>query len=70
MKILTFTLSITFSDKIQNDDEILEVANNVATALVRQAENGLIAPESSDGYTKSVRIEERFSGIVVDRNLV
>lgn len=60
MKEFTFTVTIELSDSITgNDDEVKEMANNIATGLVRQANNEGLAPEG-DAFTSSIKVEPQF----------
>ena len=56
MKKITFVVSIDFEDKIYSDDDIQEIANNVANGLIRQANNEGLAPEESDTFTNAITI--------------
>ena len=57
MRKLTFTVTVEFANKITDDNEINEVANNIAKAIVDRANHEGIAPENSDNYTESVEIQ-------------
>jgi hypothetical protein len=56
MKKLTFTVVIEFEDKIVNDNEISQVADNIADAIVEKANGYGIAPDDSETYTKHVEV--------------
>jgi len=56
MKKLTYVVSITFEDKIYSDDEIKEVAKNIANSLKEQADHQGLAPDCSDTFTKEISV--------------
>ena len=60
MKKLSFTVTITFEDKITDDKEILEVAKNIANAIKHEADTAGIAPEASETYTKEIEVKPQF----------
>jgi len=69
MKSLTFEVTLTFCEKIESDDEILEVGNNILNALVGEISHGNgIAPQSSDNYTEEIQIRDPLTGIVLKSN--
>ena len=41
MKKQTFTVTVTFADKVTADNEIEEVAKNIAKAIVDRSEHGM-----------------------------
>ena len=59
-KKLTFTVTVEFADKIVDDNEVLEVANNIAKAIVNDANTIGIAPEESETHTESVEVKPQF----------
>lgn len=60
MKTLQFTVTVEFEDNINDDNDIMEVANNIARAITAET-NGLgIAPEYADTYTKAVTVKPQF----------
>jgi len=56
MKTLTFSVSVTFNDKVTDDNEIAEVGNNILNALVREARNYGISPEDSDTCANTIKV--------------
>ena len=52
MKTITLTLNLTFSEKIETDEEIKEIVENVRKAIEYAVDTAGIAPEDSDGYLK------------------
>lgn len=65
MKQITFNVSITFSGKIQGDEEILEVANNISRSLTLTANTSGLAPNDAEISATSIEVTEPFSEIFV-----
>lgn len=60
MKKLQFTVTVEFEDNINDDNDIMEVADNIARAIADET-NGLgIAPQHGDTYTKAVTVKPQF----------
>lgn len=57
MKKVQFTVTVEFEDNINDDNDIMEVAGNIANAIVYYADGMGIAPENSDTYTKAVTVK-------------
>jgi uncharacterized membrane protein len=61
MKTQVFTVTVTFSGKVSDDDAIKEVAYKIADALRNECDSGGgLAPESSDSYTKEIIVSHDF----------
>jgi hypothetical protein len=60
MKTLQFTVTVEFEDNINDDNDIMEVAGNIANAIVYYAGGQGIAPENGDTYTKAVTVKPQF----------
>ena len=56
MKKLTLVLNLEFSEKINTDEEINEVAENVRKALVHAIDTAGLSPENSDAFTTGFSI--------------
>lgn len=58
-----FIVEIVTSDKITSDDDINEMAQNIADALVDKCKNGEvgICPEDSDSNTEIVYVKGWYS---------
>lgn len=61
MRKLTFTVTVEFEDKITQDNEISQVADNIADAIVERAQGYGIAPDDSETYTTSVEVSSEVS---------
>lgn len=59
-KYVQFTVELEFSDKIVSDNEILEIAQNVANALENEANTKGLAPEQGDAFTVAVRVTPQY----------
>jgi hypothetical protein len=57
MKKIVLTVVLEFEDKISDDNELREVAENVAEAIISHANTAGIAPESSETYLKKVNVK-------------
>jgi hypothetical protein len=58
---LSFTVTLEFADKITDDQDILEIASNIARAIKREADSGDgIVTDFSDTFTKSVSVKPQF----------
>jgi len=60
MKKIQFTLDIEFSEDIKTEKEIIEIINNLDTALWSQANSAGLAPETSEAYTKDILVTTDF----------
>lgn len=56
MKQIPFTVNITFSEKIQSDEEIAEITKNIAEAIRSHVETAGLAPEDSDAFTEKIEV--------------
>lgn len=60
-KKLSFAVTLTFSDKIQDDTCINEIAQNIAQAIKKEAVDGNgITPDYADSYTQKIEIKPQF----------
>ena len=60
MKKHTFTVTLKFADKITSDEEIQELAQNVANAVTAFADTAGIAPEASESYLTGIEVTPQF----------
>jgi hypothetical protein len=57
-RTLTYTVSVTFADNIYDDAEIVDVAKNIARAIIAESTDGEgIAPAETDNYLESVKVK-------------
>lgn len=58
---LTFSVTLTFESAINDDNDILEIAKNIARAIKNEANNGQgIVTDFSDTYTERVEVTPQF----------
>lgn len=61
MKKHTFTVTLTLSDKVSDDDAIKEMAFKIADALRHECDSGNgLAPEMSDAFTEKIEVSNQF----------
>jgi len=61
MKKHTFTVTLTLSDKVSDDDAIKEMAFKIADALRHECDSGNgLAPELSDSFTEKIEVSNQF----------
>ena len=63
MSKIIYTVVVTFQDKVVDDNEIKEVAQNMVTGLVEQVNHQGLAPEESDTFT--TEIEVAMNGVII-----
>jgi len=66
-KKLTFTVTVEFEDKISNDNEVLEVAENIARGIINESNGEGIASEDSDTFLKTVSVKPMFHQEVITK---
>lgn len=61
MKKHTFTISLTLSEGVSDDEAIKEMAFKIADALRHECDSGNgLAPEMSDSYTQEIVVSNQF----------
>lgn len=61
MKKHTFTVTLTLSDKVSDDEAIKEMAFKIADALRHECDSGNgLAPEMSDAFTEKIEVSNQF----------
>lgn len=70
-KTLSFTVTIEFADSIYDDNQTIQVAENIAEAIVMEATNNMgIAPEDGDTYMTSVTVKPMFLDTEIHKNVL
>jgi hypothetical protein len=70
-KTLTFIVTVAFAEKVVSDEEIKEVANNLARAVRNEANGEGFAPSESDNYTVGVKVVPQYlPDYVIDENFI
>ena len=70
MRKVTLTIVLEFEDKISDDNELREVAENVAEAIVSHANTAGIAPEASETFLRNVDVQSDVLMISVKRSII
>lgn len=60
MKTQTFTVTLTFSEKVSSDDDIKKIAENIANSLEHTADIAGISPDDADYYTTKIEVTPQF----------
>lgn len=60
MKTQTFTVTLTFSEKVSSDDDIKKIAENIANSLEHTADTAGISPDDADYYTTKIEVTPQF----------
>ena len=68
-KKLTFTVNITFESEINDDNDVMEVARNIAYAIKSSADSVGIAPDHCDTYTENVTVKPQFLDETFELNI-
>jgi hypothetical protein len=55
-KKITMVVTVEFEDSIYDDNEVKEVAENVASAIEREAKNYGITPDNSETFVRSISV--------------
>lgn len=70
MKEINFNLTLKFSDKITDDNDVREIAENIARAIISEVNTGTgIVPEFSDAYTTEVIVNSEIYDVNVHQIL-
>ena len=60
-KKLSFNVTLTFESAIVDDNDIMEIAKNIARAIKNECNNGYgITTDFSDTYTEKVEVRPQF----------
>jgi hypothetical protein len=68
-KSVLFRVEVTFADNVEQDEDILQIAQNIARAIVNEANGEGIAPQNGDNYTKEVRVTPWYINKTVIENI-
>lgn len=70
-KKLTFSVTLTFESAINDDNDILEIASNIARAIKSEAQNGHgITTDFSDTYTERIEVKPQFIDETITLDIV
>jgi hypothetical protein len=62
MKHVQFTVTIEFTDKVTDDNELMEVAENIARVIKLEVGGMGISPENSEALTETIEVAPHFLG--------
>ena len=55
---LAFSVTLTFSDKITSDEDVMAITNNIVRAIESEVNHGAgISPDESDYYTTQIQVK-------------
>ena len=64
---IQFTVSITFSEKVTDDQDILDIAKNIAIAIKNEAVEGNgITTDFTDAFTEEIEVKPQFLDKVIN----
>jgi len=69
-KKLTFSVTLTFESAINDDNDILEIAKNIATAIKNEANGYGITTDVCDTYTLKVEVKPQFIDEIITLDIV
>jgi hypothetical protein len=55
-KSVLFRVEVTFADNVEQDEDIMQVAQNIARAIVNETNGEGIAPQNGDTFLEVVRV--------------
>ena len=59
-KSISFRVELTFESNIERDEDIMNVAQNIARAIVAETNGQGIAPQDGDTYLETVRVTPQY----------
>jgi hypothetical protein len=59
-KDVTFRVELSFESNIERDEDVMEIAQNIARAIVAEAKSNFIAPDYGDTYLEIVRVTPQY----------
>lgn len=65
MKTINFNITVDFDEKITDDNEIKEVAQNILNGIVRQTEECGLTPFDSETVATKIVVSEQFTKTVL-----
>jgi len=68
---IQFTVSITFSEKVTDDQDILDIAKNIARAIKNEAVEGNgITTDFTDAFTEEIEVKPQFLDEVINLKVI
>ena len=59
-KNLTFRVELQFESNIEQDEDVMQVAENIARAIVAETNGQGISPQNGDTYLEIVRVTPQY----------
>lgn len=59
-KSITFHVELTFESNIDQDEDVMQVAQNIARAIVAETNGQGISPQNGDTYLEIVRVTPQY----------
>jgi hypothetical protein len=69
-KDLTFRIELTFESNIERDEDVMQVAQNIARAIVAETNGQGIAPQEGDTYLEIVRVTPQYINKTVIEHVI
>jgi hypothetical protein len=70
MKKQTFIVTLTFESKISDDNDILDIAKNIARAIKTETNGIGIAPLDGDTYLENIEVKPQFLEEIITENVI
>ena len=59
-KEITFSVTLQFESNIDQDEDVMQVAKNIARAIVAETNGQGISPQNGDTYLEVVKVTPQF----------
>ena len=69
-KSILFRVELTFESNVERDEDIMNVAQNIARAIVAETNGQGIAPQDGDTYLEVVRVTPQYLNETVIEHVV
>jgi hypothetical protein len=69
-KSISFRVELTFESNVERDEDIMNVAQNIARAIVTETNGQGIAPQDGDTYLEVVRVTPQYLNETVIEHVV
>jgi len=70
MKKITLTVELEFEDHLNTDGDIDELTSNILDALVYVADHEGIVPDSSETFTKKIKVSNSITNSSFEKDLL
>lgn len=69
-KDVTFRVELTFESNIEQDEDIMQIAENIARAIKAETNGQGIAPQNGDTYLEIVRVTPQYINKTVIEHVI